>query len=165
MESFGAENWSPRELLDSDGSEQSSEIKGVWVNKCWRTRVEKLAVSQSVGRTDERCSRYHLMIDETANDSYESTDNLLSIGELKVANLKRGDIAIGDPVFISPIFNVEVGRLSVASVLSGGSGAGLVCCNRTAMRSTISISEIVVDDSYKGGVVHVDESVSATLPV
>lgn len=67
-------------MEDSGGLQQSQELKGVWLNRCWNTNIGNITVSCSGANAN---AKYCVMIDETGKGSNIGAVN---IGNINISN-------------------------------------------------------------------------------
>lgn len=115
IDGFAKEPPSGTVLQDSNGLAQSSELKGLWINRCWATRIDALFTDQRAQDGTRGFEDVQALIDQTGHPSYGTTTNSgVSIGKWFATNVRKNGIRFGEtPTYDSVTCVVEVDALTI----------------------------------------------------
>lgn len=143
VDAFAKDVPSGRIIQDANSATQTSQMKGVWINRCWDTRINVLRTSQNTSDGTRAFEKYQVLIDETGHAFYNARSNGVSIGAWYADNVRRCGIAISDPTFISPACNVSIDSLQIKPDRAGvTAGEYLLRCNPASLKPNVSIGSL-----------------------
>lgn len=143
IDAFAKEAPDGNVLQDSNGAPQCAQMKGLWINRCWDTRINVLRTSQNTSDGTRAFEKYQVLIDETGHAFYNARSNGVSIGAWYADNVRRCGIAISDPTFISPACNVSIDSLQIKPDRAGvTAGEYLLRCNPASLKPNVSIGSL-----------------------
>ncbi|UVL62837.1 hypothetical protein LOY54_06075 [Pseudomonas sp. B21-032] len=144
IDAFAAENTVCPTLQDSNGIEQSNEIKGLWVNRCWDTHIRRLSMNQkNDGKTQAQW--LHALIEDTGNTLYGVSAGEVEITEWVADSVGSGGVRFGDAEKFKSLwcnFKSKVMRVNTSSAFSGGAP---VLVNATVQVSRVDVEQFVLN--------------------
>lgn len=144
---------------DANSVEQTQQLKGLWTNRCWDTRIDTLYTSQRIEEGTRSYERHQVMIDQTGHPFYGTSNSGISIGAWYAENVRRHGIAFGDPAFDSVSCNVAIGLMEVRSRVGDINKAfvgATVNCFGASGRSSVSIDTLRFIDPADNKCVYVE---------
>lgn len=144
IDGFAKEAPNGEVLQDSNGSTQCAQMKGLWVNRCWDTRIDVLRTSQKTSEGTRAFDKYHALIDETGHSFYNSRYNGVSIGSWYASNVRKSGIAIADTsTYNSAVCNLKIEYLQIQPDKSGvTAGEYLLRLNPATIKPNVAIDSL-----------------------
>lgn len=147
IDSFAAVKEIKEVLQDSNGIEQTKELKGLWINRCWDTSIKLLVTNQSVS-SRERYETHHALIDETGNSIYGVRDGLVTIDDWLASNVRRKGISVGDEKFDSVYSSVKASMIKIIESEQGVDGGySLFSCNSASIGCYAVVSKMDIQST------------------